>query len=97
MRRQIHRVDEIQPAIVSALRAAGCTVQSLTSVGNGCPDLLVARAGKLWLLEIKSGSEDLNAVQLAWLNGWNSPVHVVRSVEQALSVLALHVREKASA
>lgn len=49
------KVDANQSDIVDALRACGCSVFSLASVGKGCPDLVIARAGKTYLAEIKNG------------------------------------------
>lgn len=41
MSRFARKVDDNQADIVEALRLRGHRVQSLASVGNGCPDLLV--------------------------------------------------------
>jgi hypothetical protein len=49
------RVDENQALIVQALRRVGAEVQSLASVGKGCPDLLCAFRGVNYLLEVKNG------------------------------------------
>ena len=46
------RVDGNQTAIVAALRKAGCNVLSLAAIGRGCPDLLVHRAGLIYLILI---------------------------------------------
>jgi hypothetical protein len=86
--RRIYRVDSNQAEIVDALKRAGCTVQPLTAVGSGCPDLLVSRAGVNYLLELKADSE-LAALQIAWINAWNAKVHVVRSVDDALRAVGL--------
>jgi hypothetical protein len=86
--RHTHRIDANQAVIVEALQRAGCTTQSLTTIGNGCPDLLVARAGQMWLLELKADSE-LAASQIAWINAWNAKVHVVRSVDEAFTAVGL--------
>jgi len=56
------RKDDNQDAIVEALEAAGCCIQSLAGVGRGCPDLLVAtgnmNGGSDWVvLEVKDGSK----------------------------------------
>src|SRR5262245_58992500 len=94
MRRRA-RIDPGQGAIVKALRAAGFSVQSLASIGKGVPDLLVARAGQLWLLEVKApegprggqsaSGQRLNTLQEMWRSGWRSPVGVVRTVDEALA------------
>lgn len=39
--RRAGRIDANQAEIVKALRAIGCSVQSLAGVGNGCADLVV--------------------------------------------------------
>lgn len=83
------RVDVNQDAIVTALRKAGCSVLSLARIGGGAPDLLVARKGQMWLLEVKTDGGTLSQSQLDWINGWNSQVHTVRSVEGALAVVGL--------
>ena len=41
MTRRAARIDDNQRDIVTALERAGCTVQSLASLGEGVPDLLV--------------------------------------------------------
>ena len=44
------KIDANQNEIVDALRKAGCSVQILSSVGKGCPDILVGRGGRNYLL-----------------------------------------------
>ena len=87
------RTDRNQTEIVAALRAVGCVVQSLAAIGKGCPDLLVARAGQMWLLECKDGTKPpsarkLTTDQVRWHLEWRAPVHVVDSVDAALAVVA---------
>ena len=87
------RVDANQREIVAALRQIGASVQSLADIGKGCPDLLVGRAGRTFLLEVKDGSKVKSARALtpdeeAWIEGWRgAPVYVVESVEQALATV----------
>ncbi len=88
MRRKA-KIDANQAAIVKALRAVGCTVQSLGQVGGGCPDLLVARAGRTWLLEVKTATGTPNQMQLDWAARWRAAVYVVRSVDEAFTALNL--------
>ena len=93
--RRAARVDANQPAIVAALRAAGCDVQDLSKVGNGVPDLLVQRAGVIYLLEAKrpAGPQGglkgrlLTEKQIAFRQRW--PVHTVRSPHEALHAVGL--------
>ena len=91
---KISRVDENQPEIVKALRQAGATVQSLAAVGKGCPDLLVAYCGQLFLVEVKDGSKPPSARRLTddqvkWMANWYSPVHVVKNATEALNVIGI--------
>jgi len=81
------RVDANQGEIVKALRKCGCRVQSLAMVGKGCPDLLVAWVGKLFLLEVKSNTGKLTPDQEAWHDEWCGMVDVVCSVADALKAI----------
>ena len=85
MRRRA-KVDANQAEIVATLRAAGATVQSLATVGGGCPDLLVGWRGTNFLLEVKSVG-DLNAEQERWHQSWRGIANVVWSPADALGVI----------
>jgi len=93
MARRAARIDRNQPAIVAALRAAGCTVAITSMVGQGFPDLVVATpAGVLLLVEIKDGSlppsaRELTPAQRQFHTTWGSRVDVVHSVQEALALL----------
>lgn len=93
--RRAARIDANQEQIVSALRAAGATVQSLAGVGVGVPDLLVGYQGKTLLLEIKDGKKPpserrLTEDQLKWHGAWRGgPLAVVDSVDAALRTLGV--------
>ena len=92
------RVDANHAAIVKALRAVGCSVQSLHSVGKGCPDLLVGygfgshREGRNLLLEVKDGDKSPSARKLTadeqrWHDEWRGQVCVVTSVDEAIKAV----------
>ena len=93
--RRAAKVDANQPAIVSALRRAGASVQSLAAIGDGCPDLLVGYAGITALVEVKDGSKPPSARALTpdqqqWHQTWQGgTLAVVPDVEAALRVLAV--------
>ena len=55
--RRAARTDANQAEIVAALRKAGASVTSLAGVADGCPDLLVGRAGQTLLMEVKDGTK----------------------------------------
>lgn len=91
MRRK-RRVDSNQSAIVAALRAAGCSVEVLSDVGRGVPDLLAGFEGQNFLLEVKRPGEELNKDQAHWFRWWGGQTAVVHSAEDALTVvLGCHV------
>ena len=91
--RRAARTDKNHEEVVAALRKVGASVQSLASIGKGCPDLLVGYHGILYLMEVKDGTnipskQLLTEDQKKWHDAWTgSPVHVVRSIEQALKIL----------
>lgn len=88
------KTDGNQSLIVEALRAAGCSVQPLHTVGQGVPDLLVGVAGKNALVEVKDPAQPPSARRLTpdqkrWHAEWKGTAHVVETVEQALQIVAL--------
>ncbi len=86
------RTDTNQTAIVEALRAAGAFVQSLATVGDGCPDLLVAKGRKWLVMEIKHEGGKLRTKQQDWAAKCGAPVPIVRSPDEALAVLKYWTR-----
>ena len=95
--RRAAKVDGNQQAIVAALEAAGCAVQSLAGVGHGVPDLLVWMPwglkgvwspswGRYFLIECKDGSS-FTPAQKKWHASWPGPAHVANSVEDALLIV----------
>lgn len=97
-------MDANQKAIVEYLRAHGCTVVSLATVGGGCPDLLVGRNRVTVLMEVKrpevvdkkrgARQASTNALQAAWRSKWRGgPCVVVTTPEGAMAALTASVRE----
>lgn len=87
------KIDANQNEIVNALRKIGCSVQILSSVGKGCPDILVGKSGKNYLFEIKDGNkpksaQKLTSDQVEWHSKWQGSVFVVNSAEQAISIIS---------
>ena len=85
------RTDANQKPIVAGLRAAGCWVVSLHRVGDGCPDLLVNRLCRLYLLEVKSPKARTRGKtaekQAEFARNW--PVTVVHTLDEALHAVGL--------
>lgn len=92
--RRAAKKDRNHPEIVKALRDAGCRVLDLGAVGNGCPDLLVRRGGRLVFLEVKDGKKPpsaraLTMDQVRFHREWEDSVSVVTSVDEALDVMRI--------
>jgi hypothetical protein len=94
MARYRARIDGNHNDIKSALLAVGAQVQSLASVGDGCPDLLVAFRGAWHVLEVKDGTKPpshrkLTPAEEMWLMRFDevAPVYIVNSVDEALEVI----------
>ena len=86
------KVDANQAEIVADLRKLGASVQSLTTVGKGCPDIVVGYMGVNLMVEIKDGSNPpsrrrLTLDELEWHAEWRGQVAVVKSIEQARALL----------
>ena len=91
MTRRAHKVDGNQAEIVKALRRIGASVQILSSVGRGCPDILVGlRTGgngrRNLLMEIKLPGERFTLDQVDWHDAWRGQVAVVETVDEALKI-----------
>ena len=93
--RRAAKIDSNQIQVVSALRAAGATVQSLAAVGKGVPDLLVGYMGKTLLMEVKDGrkppsAQRLTEEQLEWHGAWKGgSLAVVDGPEAALRMIGV--------
>ena len=94
------KVDDNQKEIVKAFRDLGASVLILSSVGHGCPDLLIGirdiRGVKHNLLvEIKDGKKFDSQQQLTkgekkFFDSWNGQVTIINSLENAISFLEHH-------
>ena len=90
--RRASAVDSNQAEIVAALRKVGCSVQSLASVGNGCPDLAVGYRGRNLFFEVKDGRKvpskrKLTPLEAEWHAAWRGEVFTVLCREDAFRVL----------
>lgn len=98
MNRRAARVDDNQAEIVNALRGDDCSVEDLSGVGHGCPDLLVglvnAKGERINLaIECKNGDKVPSARRLTpdqcqWHIAWRGQVAVVNSAAEALALVA---------
>lgn len=90
--RRAARTDRNHSEIIAALRTVGAFVVDLSRVGEGCPDLLVQFRGRWRLMEVKDGKKppskrQLTKTQRDWHAQQLADVHVVTSVEEAVTVL----------
>lgn len=86
------RTDANQTEIVNALRAVGASVEILSGVGRGHPDLEIGYKGRNYLLEIKDGRKPpsrrrLTPDEAVWHSSWRGWVRVVNSVDEALAAI----------
>ena len=78
-------------------RVPGCRVFDTADVGSGFPDLVVGFMGVIRLLEVKDGSLPPSARKLTpderkFHAAWEHlPVHIVNSVDEALTAIGLDV------
>lgn len=95
--RRAARVDPTQEPIVAGLRGVGAHVVSLAGVGGGVADLLVSWRNHWHVLECKSplgprggasaNGQRVRESQERFRQAARAPVHVVRSLDDALDAI----------
>ena len=83
----VRKVDANQAEIVEALRSAGASVQILSGVGHGCPDIIVGLKGRNYLFEIKARGGAMTRDEIIWQQNWKGQYTIIRTVDQALECL----------
>ena len=86
------KIDRTHAEVVQALRACGYGVQSLATVGKGCPDLLVSAKGRWYVLEVKAEKGKVRELQATWHGQHCAQVHVVRTPEEAVHAVTGETR-----
>lgn len=86
------RVDANQKLIVDTFRAIGATVQIISMVGKGCPDIIVGYQGVNYLIEIKDGKKPPSGQKLTeheqkFHDSWKGHVCLIRSCDEAIALL----------
>ncbi len=86
------RLDDNQKEIVRQLRRCCVSVQSLASVGKGCPDILVGFRGQNWLFEIKNPEQvpskrKLTPDEDTWHLRWRGRVYTVTTFDQITEII----------
>ena len=92
--RRYPRLDTNHRALADFARSVGCSVQSLASIGKGCPDLLLGQRGVNYLVEVKDPSRPpserkLTPLEALWHPLWRGQVAVVETQEDLLRLLGL--------
>jgi hypothetical protein len=85
------RVDENQKTLVHTFIAMGASVLNLSTVGRGCPDLLIGYRGKSVLVEIKSDSKaTFTEPQVKFMQEWRGgAVSRIDSVDAAIRLIKM--------
>ena len=82
MRRAL-KIDENQPEIIKALKAAGVQVEVI-----GKPvDLLLCCRGETSLMEIKGHDGRFTKDQVEFIARWPGKVHIVKTIEEAIKAV----------
>lgn len=92
------RRDKNHVAIQNGLIDAGYSVVDLSTVGGGCPDILVGLPGKDGtrgnniLIELKNGaSGKLKSNQVDFFRSWRGEIYVARGIDEALIICQSHL------
>jgi len=88
--RHAARTDGNQAKLVSQLRQIGASVQVLSAVGRGTPDLLVGQSGTNYLFEVKDPAQPpsgrkLTTDQIIWRCDWRGQYAVVETIDDCLA------------
>ena len=85
------RVDDNQKSIVHTFIALGCSVLDLSTVGRGCPDLLVGYKGNSVLVEVKSSAKaTFTESQIKFMQDWRGgAVSRIDSVDAAIRLIKM--------
>ena len=87
------RVDANHGEIIAAFRRLGYSVVDLSRLGNGIPDLLIAKAGHAALVEIKDGAKSpsrrkLTLFEKAFRDRWSGAYHVVETLDDVQRIVS---------
>jgi hypothetical protein len=91
MSKYAKKVDENQKTIVHTFIALGASVLNLSTVGRGCPDLLIGYRGKSILVEIKRDAKaTFTEPQIKFMQEWRGgAVSRIDSIDAAIRLVKL--------
>jgi hypothetical protein len=81
MPRWAAKVDGNHGLLVEALRAYGWVVRDTSRVGQGFPDLLIAKRGRTVLVEVKTPKGRLEEAQKVFLMEWPGEWAILTSLD----------------
>lgn len=90
--RRAAKVDANHAAVREAFRRHGCTVLDTFTLGNGAPDMVVARNRRTWMVEVKDGAKcpsarNLSNAQMAFWGEWRGHLFIVDDVSQVTGIV----------
>lgn len=94
--RKAGRIDIIQQDAVKLIRQIGASVQVLSGVGHGVPDLLVGYHGVNILVELKTGPAGLTKDEETWHSKWAGQVVIARTPEEAQLAIAKSIPRRSN-
>ena len=85
------RVDENQKSLIHTFICLGASVLNLSTVGRGCPDLLIGYKGKTVLVEIKSSAKaSFTDPQVKFMQEWRGgAVSRIDSVDAVIRLIKM--------
>ena len=85
------RVDENQKMLIHTFIALGASVLNLSTVGRGCPDLLIGYKGKSVLVEVKRDiKSSFTEPQVKFMQEWRGgAVSRIDSVDAAIRLIKM--------
>lgn len=92
------RVDANQSSVVAMLRKIpGVSVQILSNIGNGCPDLVIGFRGSNYLIELKDGDKvdsqkKLTVDELSFFEKWTGQVNKCENIQEILAVIGCSIK-----
>lgn len=92
VRMTARRTDANQREIVDTFRKLGASVQILSDVGKGCPDLAVGIFGINLLVEVKDGNKPPSKQRLteheqAFFDAWKGQVCIIKSHDEVVRLI----------
>ncbi len=88
------KIDDNQNLIVKQLRRCGVSVAITSMIGKGFPDLIIGRAGRNYMIELKDGKKTESRKQLTknekeFFNTWTGQINKCESFDQIATIIGL--------